>query len=144
MADVVRVISGIKSIGKSHLSWILLLVQIKEEKWIAKRIKHQLLYIIKYTCTPNFSGEYTLLNFKEILDGHVLGWKGSFIFWKKKIVIYAFFLALSPSPSEFQWELSSHFCVCDFFPALTCTSLFVILKRSWAFAHCNLVKEKKK
>ena len=49
---------------------------------------------------------------------------------KKNFVIYTFFLALSPSPSEFQWEFSSHFCVCDFFPALTYTSLFVILKRS--------------
>ena len=44
---------------------------------------------------------------------------------KKNFVIYTFFLALSPSPSEFQWEFSSHFCVCDFFASSSSHTLIL-------------------
>lgn len=78
----------------------------------------------------NFFEEYTLLNLKEVLDDHVWVEKVVSFSGKKNFVIYTFFLALSPSPSEFQWDFLVTSVCMAFFPALTGTSLFVILKRS--------------
>ena len=66
----------------------------------------------------NFFEEYTLLNLKEILDGHVQVEKVVLFSGKRKICDIYFLSCLISFTIRISVGFSGHFCVCGFFSCL--------------------------